>query len=167
MKIGILSDTHGRATMAARAVSLLELHAAEFLIHCGDVGDFHDNGIDVLRKLPRGKTAFVFGNNDLNQSELSEVAQECDLNCLGHFGILELAGRKIAVAHGDDGRILRKLMAQPVDYLLTGHTHVPHDLREGHVRKINPGALFRSRSKTVATLDLENDILTFLTVEDR
>jgi len=167
MKIGILSDTHGRAHTAARAISLLELHGAEFFIHCGDVGDFHDNGSDVLRKLPSGKTAFVFGNNDLNQVELREIAAECGLTCLGESGIVELAGKKLAVTHGDKGKVLRQLLASPIDYLFTGHSHTPHDIHAGSIRQINPGALHRCKSKTVATLDLKTDLLTFLNVEDR
>ena len=57
--------------------------------------------------------------------------------------------------HGDDAALKRRLiLGQQHDYLLQGHTHVPHDQRIGRTRLINPGALHRARTKTVATLDL-------------
>lgn len=160
MLLGILSDTHGRTEMAQRAITLLLERGAEFLIHCGDVGD------DVLQLLPAGDSAFVFGNNDYDVAEMRRQAEEFCLNCLGHGGVVELGGKKIGVAHGDQSRILAGLLAGGVDYLLTGHTHVAHDRRDGGARLINPGALHRASRKTVALLDLETDKLKFETIAE-
>ena len=52
------------------------------------------------------------------------------------------------------------------DYLLSGHTHVPHDQRFGAMRWINPGALHRARPKTFALLDVSRDKLTLRELDD-
>ena len=155
MLIGILSDTHGQAETARLAIALLLERGAEFLIHAGDVGD------DVIELLPSGKSVFVFGNNDFEIAEMRRLAADCDVQCLGHGGVLELAGKTIAVCHGDHPRIINGFLAAGVGYLLTGHTHARHDRREGRTRCINPGALHRATIKSVATLDLASDQLAF------
>jgi uncharacterized protein len=159
VKIGILSDTHDRFETAMAAVRLLQQAGATYLIHCGDVGGTH-----MLDPLAGTPAAFVFGNNDFERDELRNYASLLGIKCLGNFGVLELAGKQIAVTHGDDHRLLNRLVRpeQPLDYLLTGHTHLKHDRRVGKIRLINPGALHRAAVKTVATLDLELDELTFL-----
>jgi predicted phosphodiesterase len=77
-----------------------------------------------------------------------------------------LAGKSIAIAHGDDARLLKRLLdEQKYDYLLLGHTHVPLDRHYGSMRVINPGALHRATKKTCALLDTETDIVSFLTID--
>jgi len=156
MKIGILSDTHGQREIAIRAADFLRDKGAEFLVHCGDIC-----GFDVLDALAGGPAAFVFGNNDFDHDELRRYARAIDVTCLGSFGMLELAGKRIAVTHGDDHPLVARLTRAdpPYDYLFTGHTHVRHDQRIGTTRWINPGALYRAARKSVALLDLDNDEL--------
>jgi putative phosphoesterase len=163
VKIGLLSDTHDQFFSAKDAVRLLQQAGAQHLIHCGDVGS-----IRILDTLVGTPAAFVFGNTDYDRDELRNYAALLDIECLGVYGVLELAGKRIAVTHGDDHRLVARLTRpeQPIDYLLTGHTHVKHDRRVGSIRLINPGALYRAASKTVATLDLETDELVFLTAPE-
>jgi len=128
------------------------------LIHCGDVGS--ETILDHLAGTP---AAFVWGNNDFDRRGLQQYAEELGIQCLGNVGELELAGKRIAVLHGDDERTKQRLLAeQRFDYLLQGHTHIPADTRVGKTRCINPGALHRAREKTVAILDTEKDVLSFL-----
>jgi putative phosphoesterase len=160
MILGILSDTHGRVAAAREGLKILRARGAEYFIHCGDVGD------GVLALLPAERCAFVFGNNDFDKHGFRDEAAIYSIRCLECFGDLELDGKRIAVTHGDDARILREIRAaERFDYLLTGHTHMAHDQREGSLRCINPGALHRAHKKTVATLDLKTDLLTFHEVE--
>src|SRR5262249_37298075 len=79
-------------------------------------------------------------------------------------GLITLADRRLAVTHGDLDRELRRLEAQEPHYLLTGHTHRAADRRRGSIRWINPGALHRAPTWTVALLDLESDALSMLTI---
>lgn len=160
MILGILSDTHGRVDAARKAIRILNACGAEFFIHCGDVGD------GVLPVLPERKTAFVFGNNDFDKHGFRDEAALYSIQCLENFGRLEFDGKRIAVTHGDDARVLREIRADmSIVYVFTGHTHLADDHREGATRWINPGALHRAHKKSVATLDLKTDLLTFHEVE--
>lgn len=160
MLIGILSDTHDHADAARAAVELLGRKGAEFYIHCGDVG-----GQEVLDELAGKPAAFVWGNNDWDRRALQRYADSLGIACYGSMADLELAGKRLAVIHGDDLRLKRQLLdGQQYDYLLQGHTHIPHEERVGKTHVINPGALYRAREKTVALLDTQGDAVTFLKV---
>ena len=139
---------------------MLTERGAEFLIHAGDVGE------GVVELLPSGKSAFVFGNTDYDIAEMRRVAADCEVQCLGQGGVLEFDGKKIAICHGDSARLINGFLAAGVDYLVTGHTHIRHDQREGRTRLINPGALHRATIKSVATLDLAADKLQFHNVDE-
>jgi len=163
MIVGILSDTHGRADMAALAVAKLLEHKAEYLVHCGDVG-----GPEVLDTLAGHPAMFVFGNNDDDADDLAKYAKILGIACGGRHGKLAFAGKRAVVTHGDDQRLIHRLIAeQQIDYLFLGHTHQKLDRREGRVRIINPGALHRASVKTIAVLNTESDDLQFLAVPDK
>jgi putative phosphoesterase len=161
MRIGILSDTHDRADMAAAAITLLRRAGAEFYIHCGDVG-----GKQVLDELAGLPVALVWGNNDLDRRALERYGEKLGIDCHDRLAELEFGGKKFAVTHGDDGSLFQLLIEQQRhDYLLFGHSHELHDSREGRLRLINPGALYRARRKTVALLETETDSLQIMDVE--
>ena len=160
MLLGILSDTHDRYEMMAAAVRALQERGAAYFLHCGDV--CAPNMLDHLAGLP---SAFVWGNCDYDRPALQHYAQLVGVSCYGALADLELAGKKIAVIHGDDHRLKQQLLAeQRHDYLLHGHTHVREDKRVGQVRIINPGALHRASPKSVALLDTAADRLEFIDV---
>jgi putative phosphoesterase len=160
MLLGILSDTHNRLDAMKAAVKLLRGAGAEYLIHCGDVGT--EQIIDQLTGIP---SALVWGNNDFDRPQLARYAESVGVKCLDRFGELTLDGKHIAVTHGDDHVLMKRLtLSQSHDYVLSGHTHVKSDRREKSTRLINPGALYRASVKTVATLDLLRDELKFLMV---
>jgi uncharacterized protein len=159
--VGILSDTHNRVDAVAAGMKVLTTACAEFFIHCGDVGSQA-----VLDHLVGTPSLFVWGNNDWDRPLLSRYAASVGITCGGTFAELELAGRSFAVTHGDDQRVVRRVLSeQRHDYLLVGHSHVRHDERVGRVRIINPGALYRAAEKTVATLDTSIDLLQFHSVQ--
>lgn len=161
MIIGILSDSHDRSEAMATAVNMLVANGAEFLIHCGDVGS--ETMLDHLAGIP---AAFVWGNNDFDRRGLERCAANLGITCLGAMGELELGGKKFVVLHGDDERTKQRVLSeQRHDYLLQGHTHVKLDHRIGRVRCINPGALHRTREKTVALLETTTDRLMFLSLQ--
>jgi putative phosphoesterase len=158
--IGILSDSHDREETMAAALRLLAGAGAEFYIHCGDIGS--ERCIDLLAGL---KSAFVFGNTDFDRAGLARYAASIDVPCYGNFADLTLAGKRIAVIHGDDFKLKQRLVhEQAHDYLMQGHTHIRADEKIGKTRLINPGALHRAAQKTVATLDTERDKLNYVTV---
>jgi putative phosphoesterase len=163
MRIGILSDTHGNLITATAGVRALEQAGVEFFIHCGDVGS-----TEVLDLLAGHQSAFVFGNCDWDRRELERYANDIGIQCLANVGELELSGKRIAVTHGDDGKIYRRILdEQTCDYLFYGHTHIKADRREGRIRIINPGALHRATVKTVAVVDVNRDELSILDVKTK
>ena len=162
MRIGILSDTHDQVARTTEAVDLLAAEGAEVLVHCGDL-----TGPEVVEACRRLPAYYVFGNNDFDEEAIRRAIEEAGGHCLGHAGEIQVAGRRIAVTHGDSPGKLRRLAVAGPDYLLSGHTHRPSDERRGRTRWINPGALHRSPSWTVATLDLDRDRLRFLTLPAR
>ncbi|MCA9176282.1 MAG: metallophosphoesterase family protein [Planctomycetales bacterium] len=170
MKIGVLSDTHGRVAQTRAAVELLLKEQVEVLIHCGDL-----NTREIVETCSVLPFYFAFGNHDSDMtSELRRAATELGVNCLGWGGVIELASRRIGIHHGHMRVDRERVERAAPDYLLTGHTHEAADVRDilqvdgvfGGVptRRINPGALYRAKRYTVATLDLNSDQLEFLEV---
>lgn len=160
MLIGILSDTHGRHGIAGAAVNLLHRRGARQFIHCGDVGSAR-----VLDQLAGLDATFVTGNTDYDRQVLLRYGREIGIDARHPMADLTIHGKRIAVLHGDDERLMRTLLAgQDYDYLLHGHTHVRDDRHEGRTRIINPGALHRAAEKTVALLDPDQDTVEFLVV---
>lgn len=160
MILGILSDTHDRGDAMKAAVEALRSAGAQFYVHCGDVGS--PAMLDHLAGLP---AAFVWGNTDVDRLALARYAQALGIQCFGAFGELEFDGQRIALLHGDDARLKRKILDdQQHNYLLQGHTHARQDARFGCVRLINPGAMHRASEKSVAILDVARDELRFIVV---
>lgn len=172
MILGLLSDTHGQAQRAARAIELLKSQGASTFIHCGDVC-----GEGVLAVLAGEPAWFVWGNCDVAEAGLGTMAAQIGLSLPRDVPLqLELAGKQVAVFHGHEPEFAPayvRLAGEEVnvppafarfDYIFYGHTHQKNDQRWGHLRLINPGALHRARPYTVATLDLASDKLEYHTV---
>jgi putative phosphoesterase len=160
MRVGIISDTHDQLERTRQAVALLRSAGAACLIHCGD---YTTPAIIAACTLQPGY--FVFGNNDAdNVPALRRAMEAIHGVCLEWAAEVTLAGKRIAVTHGHMHKDVRALLAAEPDYLLSGHSHVAADHREGKTRRINPGALYRAHEYTVALLDLPTDRLEFLSV---
>jgi putative phosphoesterase len=150
MRIGVVSDTHGRTATAGLALQLLRAAGAELVLHCGDIDD-----AATVRCFTGVPTHFVFGNCDHHRGDLREAIRSVGAALQEPFGHLELAGRKVAWLHGDDAYLKRDLeRSGAFDYLFYGHTHIAREDRVGETWVINPGALFRAATKTCLLLDL-------------
>ena len=159
--IGVISDSHGRLEPVRAAIARLRGRGIDTLVHCGDVGT-GANGRLVLDELAAANhevaVAFVWGNTDHDADELATYARHLGLDLHGHALQLDVAGKRVGVTHGH----LRRPFGDagpvpPLDYLLSGHSHVVHDRRDGPTRLLNPGALHRCPVKTAATLDVVED----------
>lgn len=160
MIVGIISDTHDRLERTRFAMRLLTEARAEVLVHCGDL-----TGPEVVGICGALPGYFVFGNNDADEvPSLRRAIARVGGTCLEWGGQIELAGKRLAVTHGHMTRDVRRLLEARSDYLLSGHSHIAADDRVGPTRRINPGALHRASSFSVAVLNLESDGLTFLPV---
>jgi putative phosphoesterase len=98
LKICVVSDSHDRAELLARAVREGTAAGAEAVIHCGDV-----IGANTLRAASRlGLTLHVIhGNNLGDPAALYALAHEAGsvVRYHGADARLELAGRRIFVVH--------------------------------------------------------------------
>jgi putative phosphoesterase len=161
MRIGILSDTHGRQRTAAAALRILRERGITTVLHCGDIDD-----TDTVQLFEGFAAHFVFGNCDWDRAGLRRAAAEIGATLQEPFGHLELEGVKIAFLHGDDGRLLRDVeQSGAFDFLFYGHTHEAEEHRTGPTRVVNPGALHRARTKTFVILDLADRTLESVVVE--
>ncbi|HEY3244683.1 MAG TPA: metallophosphoesterase family protein [Phycisphaerae bacterium] len=157
MLIGILSDSHGHSRRVRAALELFDRLGVQQVIHCGDVG-----GIEVLDQFVGRTVQFVWGNTDQPDAGLRTYLKSVGLTAPSAVPLeLNLAGKRILVFHGHERGFEAALASAAADYLLHGHTHQRRDERIGRMRVINPGALHRAIPRSVATLDLTSDTLTF------
>ncbi len=160
MLVGIMSDSHGDATMTAGAIALLEERGALRIFHCGDICQE-----GVLDEFAGHDVVFVWGNCDSPTAALRKYVERLELQWPEPPVRIEIAGKHIALIHGHEWNSSGATSGNGLDYLLYGHTHHPADQYEGECRIINPGALHRADIHTVALLDLATDALSFLNVE--
>lgn len=161
MKLGILSDSHGRREPVEQALTLLNREGAEAFVHCGDVG-----GLDVVEAFV-GRTAwFVWGNTDMPSPSWRAAFEAYGLPWPDGPLTIDLGGKRFGVFHGHEPEFRKAIsINNGFDYVLHGHTHQQRDERIAHLRIINPGALHRATVKTVALLDIDPDELQFIEVD--
>jgi uncharacterized protein len=143
MKVGLISDTHGRL----RPEVFERLAGVEHILHAGDVGPV--TLLDELEAI--APVTAVWGNTDG-----FDVRARTD-----GVARLELAGRSIAVLHGHQlgsptPEGLRDALPG-AEIIVYGHTHRPLEDRTGGVLVVNPGAAGAARfgiPPSVAVLDL-------------
>ena len=135
MKILVLSDTHGRIDMLKY---VLNNASYDEIFYLGDgLTDIMQCAID-----PAMKITYVRGNQD------GDIDAPDDL-------MFELKGIRIMMTHGHNhgvklgmGKLFKHAIANEVDLLLFGHTHMPFTttLENGMV-VLNPGSLGKGRLK--------------------
>ncbi|MBI5574817.1 MAG: metallophosphoesterase [Deltaproteobacteria bacterium] len=150
MKVGILSDSHDKRGSAADALAVFLREHAEAVLHLGDVCS-----PPVVEPFRKAAMPFhgVFGNNDYDRFGLQTVSGNGF-----HRGphVIELAGRKILMAHAFDDLQGEMNERGKFDLVLFGHTHRPLTMRMGSAIVINPGEScgFMSGRATCAVIDL-------------
>lgn len=157
MLLGLMSDSHGRAMMVRNALTLFDSLGVDRIIHCGDVG-----GENVFDELVGRDVAFVWGNTDDPHGGIETYLRTVGIPPPQAPPLrLDCVNKRIAVFHGHEPGFASAVRHLDVDYLFHGHTHQCRDEHVGGKRIINPGALHRASPKTVATLDLVTDHVTF------
>jgi putative phosphoesterase len=164
MKIGLLSDTHGNVERTHSACQRLKDAGAAALVHAGDIGP--EPVLYTMMEVfdfSRVPLYAVWGNMERWSNELTAFPLLDGVTLKEVSLTFDADGYKVAVTHGDVSGELKKLIAaQEFDLVVTGHTHVASDRREGRTRIINPGAVHRSTSPSVALLDSSNERLEML-----
>lgn len=131
--LGVTADTHG----LVRPSLLALFSGADAILHAGDVGG--ERVLEALREV--APVHAVRGNNDP-----PGLPQRLEL---------QLAGRRVGLAHGDRfpvrdrrGALARAFPGAAV--VIFGHTHRPAEERVGGTLVLNPGASGRRRFGTPA-----------------
>jgi uncharacterized protein len=141
MKIGIISDTHDQIERVKKAVDVFNQERVEMVIHCGDiVSPFM---LQYFKEL-KCPIKFLFGNNTGDVFLHLKYSGEFGLpdHEFGTFFAMELAGKKIAVYHGDHKEITAALVkCGNYDCVFTGHDHLSRIEQAGQVLLVNPGTL--------------------------
>jgi len=150
-RLGIISDTHGKAPRARAAIELLMARGATRIVHLGDVGS--EAVLDLLAGI---ESTVVFGNCD-DERSLARYAQHLGLHVVHPGAIIEIkqgARRvRVGITHGHLEDEVCRLLESRVDILLHGHTHAIRDELVGATRVMNPGALHRAARYTALLLD--------------
>jgi len=143
MEIGVISDTHG----LLRPEVLQLFKGVEQILHAGDIGT--PEVIDRLRRIAPVRA--IRGNNDT--APWAERFPETDL--------VHIRGVAIYLIH-DLKEMRSKPPSQPVDVVISGHSHRPLiDLRDG-VLFLNPGSAGPRRFKlpiSIARLTVEGSVV--------
>ena len=168
MKIGLISDTHNNLSATIRAACLLLDHGVEAVLHCGDIGASQILDELYARFYEKGVSLYmVFGNCDYGVPDTMNYPELDGFQICGRFGSVEFDGKKIGFMHGDDERTYcMHAESGQFDYLISGHTHVPHDQQHKSTRLLNPGSAAKSRGgpESCAVLDVGSGVFQVLVV---
>lgn len=139
--IGIISDTHG----LLRPEALRMLTRMDHIIHGGDIGD--PEIITALRRL--APVTAIRGNVDKGEwaTEFAETE------------FVRLAGRLFYVLH-DLNSLQIDPVAQGIDVIVSGHSHMPKISTADGLLYVNPGSAGRRRFRlpiTIASLEVTPD----------
>jgi len=169
MRIGIVSDSHGKADRLAVAMKTFADHGCHVIVHCGDISN--RSSVEALAHSPMD-AYLVAGNMDRHYTDLPLHAHHAGIHFHPLFIEVPLGdGRHLVAAHGHQQELLAELIAGwQFPYLCHGHTHRRRDERDRTVRIICPGALWRPRKPSrpsVAVLDTDSDELAFIDLSNR
>lgn len=144
MKVCIVSDSHDRGPLLARAIGAAKAEGAQAVIHCGDVIGGNTLRASIKLGLP---LHVVHGNNLGDPVAIARMACHSDglLNYHGHDAMITLGHRRIFVTHYPH---YGHAMACTGDYDLVccGHSHEPEVRQQANIRGgttwlVNPGTV--------------------------
>jgi uncharacterized protein len=144
MKICIVSDSHDRGPMLAKAIEAAIAEGAETVIHCGDVIGGNTLKASIKLGVP---LHVVHGNNLGDPVAIARMAWHSNglLNYHGQDAMITLSHRRIFVTHYPH---YAHAMACTGDYdiVCCGHSHVPEVRQQGNVKGgqtwvVNPGTV--------------------------
>ncbi len=154
--LGILSDSHGEQLRTRAALRLLQSLGCDLMIHLGDV-----ETCEVIDECAGFPVKLLFGNCDVVH-RLHDYAEMIDVEVVHPSYVFNSGGIGFACLHGDDFQLYESLLDDDeVDVIFHGHSHETRDEMVKNTRCINPGALHRAKSYTVATFDTQSQLVAF------
>ncbi len=151
MHLAVISDTHGHILNTKRAVGVIESFNPVAILHCGDIGSTEIPGL--FSKWP---THYVIGNVDSNTIELETAIKKAGGIYHQNFGDITIHDKRIALLHSHLSNVLESTIESELfDIVCYGHTHQAEFHIAQQTLVVNPGALFRAKTHTIAILDIQ------------
>ena len=131
MKVGVISDTHVPAIVAALPPVIFDIFMdVELIIHAGDLVEL--SVLDELRAI--APVEVVAGNMDTREIQQSLPTKK----------IIEIGKYRVGLIHGQgkvEGQMERiRKEFDSVDLIVFGHSHTPFWGKVGDVLFLNPGS---------------------------
>jgi putative phosphoesterase len=127
MRIGVISDTHG--VLNPRVFELFS--KVDHILHAGDIGD--ENVLIELKAI--APVTAVAGNVD--NFQLGDAGESARVTLSGaRFFLTHILDRPHKLLPG----VARALRREPADFVIFGHSHLPHDERIGDTWFFNPAS---------------------------
>lgn len=123
-RIGVIADTHG--LLHERVADVFA--GVDHILHAGDIGGAHI--LRALRKI--APVTSVDGNNDDATGEEIERVEA--------GGLRVLLTHILPRPHKPAARVVESLRKKPADFVVFGHSHLPHHERVGDVVYFNPAS---------------------------
>lgn len=152
MKLGLIADTHDYVDGIRRAIQLFQVERVDRIFHLGDLCQ-----PETAWEFIGIPTSYILGNNETELVSLRRAFQATGIEYLGEQAVLQVDGKTLCLYHGTrDSTVDRLIQSQEYDYLFKGHSHTLEDYTVGRTRVINPGAVYRAKPRTLATLRPES-----------
>lgn len=136
MRVGVVSDTHNNLKNIKKIVTLFNTLEVDLVIHTGDITN--TNSLEKFAGL-KSPLYGVYGNNDLQEKGLDDIALKHNFNFKNPPFLLEKANKKIAIFHEPDSIEQFLLEKKNVDVVLHGHTHRYRKEIINNILFFNPG----------------------------
>jgi len=136
MKVGIISDTHDRQGVVAKAADIFGEHKVDYILHAGDI--VSADTAKTLAEVQGAKFIGVFGNCDREKPFLCSLVGSLGGEIHGRVFRGEIGGRQIFMTHKPStmGEAAR---SNNFDLVVYGHTHMRFMQRVGKTLVVNPG----------------------------
>ena len=155
MILGVVGDTHNRLSNVEKIIDIFNEKKVDKVIHTGDITQ-----AKTLERFSRLNCPLigVYGNNDLEEEGLKDIAEQNGFSFHDPTLILEISNTKIAVFHEPDKVESFLEKDSSIDLIIHGHTHRYRNENIGNIRIINPGecAGIIKGKNSVGTLNLED-----------
>lgn len=151
MRVGLISDTHDNHDRTRTALELIDQREPALLVHAGDLV----SGSTV--PFFEGYRVYLARGNVDKVGSIEAAIEERGLDIT--YGVkhdVHAGDAMIGVIHGDDERRLEGMInSGAYDLVVHGHTHTFRDEQVGATRVVNPGAVHRAKTPSVAVWDSE------------
>lgn len=156
-RVGLVSDTHDNMPLTRAAVGFLRERQPDLVFHLGDITD-----LETVRAFQGLPVQFLCGNNDA-PSVLGPAMGASGFPPLLPSWTGTIDGLQVGATHGHmRGRLVQ--LQDACDVVLHGHTHRRRAERERGALTVNPGALHRATTRTLALLRLPDKSVEFYEV---